>query len=166
MTVLSEENRNARRKAMLLLEHMDRTERGLTDRLKQSGFSAKAVEDAMNYVKSYGYIDDSRYARTYIAYRMESKSRRKILQELMQKGVDRQTAEEAWEEEAALAQPDERMLLRRTIEKKYDPGTKLDDKEMRRLYGFLVRRGFQFHDISCVLETLDISAPADSGQWL
>lgn len=107
-------------------------------------------------MKSYGYIDDSRYARTYIAYRLDTKSRQKIFQELVQKGVDRQTAAEAWEEESALAQPDEQEILRKTIEKKYDPGSQLDEKEMRRLYGFLARRGFQFHDISSVLERLDI----------
>lgn len=141
---------------MQLLEHMDRTEKALSDRLRQAGFSERAVADAMSYVKSYGYIDDSRYARTYLAYRMESKSRQKLIQELIQKGVDRQTAVEAWEEEAALNQPNEREILKRTIEKKYDRDTQLDEKEMRRLQGYLARRGFQFQDISGVLEEMNI----------
>ena len=51
MAVTPEEQKNARRKAMLLLEHMDRTEKGLSDRLRQAGFSAEATEDAMNYVR-------------------------------------------------------------------------------------------------------------------
>jgi len=156
MTIPSEEIRNARRKAMQLLEHMDRTEKALSDRLRQAGFSERAVADAMSYVKSYGYIDDSRYARTYLAYRMETKSRQKLIQELIQKGVDRQTAVEAWEEEAALNQPDEWEILKRTIEKKYDRDTQLDEKEMRRLQGYLARRGFQFQDISGVLEEMNI----------
>lgn len=156
MSIPSEEIRNARRKAMQLLEHMDRTEKALSDRLRQAGFSERAVADAMSYVKSYGYIDDSRYARTYLAYRMETKSRQKLIQELIQKGVDRQTAVEAWEEEAALNQPDEREILKRTIEKKYDRDTQLDEKEMRRLQGYLARRGFQFQDISGVLEEMNI----------
>lgn len=141
---------------MQLLEHMDRTEKALSDRLRQAGFSERAVADAMSYVKSYGYIDDSRYARTYLAYRMETKSRQKLIQELIQKGVDRQTAVEAWEEEAALNQPDEWEILKRTIEKKYDRDTQLDEKEMRRLQGYLARRGFQFQDISGVLEEMNI----------
>ena len=58
MAVTPEEQKNARRKAMLLLEHMDRTEKGLSDRLRQAGFSAEATEDAMNYVRSYGYLND------------------------------------------------------------------------------------------------------------
>ena len=156
MAASPEEQKDATRKAMRLLEHMDRTEKGLRDKLRQSGFSPDAVDAALAYVQSYGYIDDSRYARTYIAYRMDSKSRQKIIQELIGNGVDKETAVAAWEEEAALNSPDERTLLIRTVEKKYAPGTELDEKEMRRLYGYLVRRGFQFSDISSVLEEMEI----------
>ena len=55
-----EERDRARKKAMRLLEHMDRTEKGLTDKLRQAEFSPEAVEDALAYVKSYGYINDAR----------------------------------------------------------------------------------------------------------
>ena len=94
--MIPEEYKKARRKAMLLLEHMDRTEKGLSDRLRQAGFSREAAEDAMEYVKSYGYIDDLRYAQNYISYRIHTKSRQKILMELQQKGIDKATAQEAW----------------------------------------------------------------------
>ena len=156
MQFLSEEHKRAAKKAMKLLEHMDRTEKGLRDRLHQAGFGQDAIEAAMAYVESYGYIDDYRYARTYIAYRMDAKSRQKVMQELAAKGVDRSVAAAAWEEEAALHAPDEREILRREVEKKYAPGARQDEKEMRRLYGYLGRRGFQFSDISSVLEELKI----------
>lgn len=156
MALTLEEQKNARRKAMQLLEHMDRTEKGLSDRLRQAEFSPEAVADAMDYVKSYGYINDARYAQNYISYRMNSKSRQKILQELQHKGIDRQTALEAWEEAAETENPDECAVLRSTIEKKYRPDTELDEREMRRLHGYLARRGFQFGDISHVLEELNI----------
>ena len=157
-----EEYRDARRKAMRLLEHMDRTERGLREKLRQAGFSPLAVDYALAYVESYGYIDDERYARTYIAYRMNTKSRQKIIQELVIKGVDKETASAAWEEEAALNMPDEREILYHTVEKKYAPDTELDEKEMRRLQGYLVRRGFGFSDIKSVLESMNIRT---ADQW-
>ena len=137
-------------------EDMDRTEKGLTDKLRQAEFSPEAVEDAIAYVKSYGYINDARYARTYISFRMESKSRQKILSELQMKGVDRQTALEAWEEMEELMEPDERAVLRKTIEKKYAPDTELDEGQMRRLYGYLARRAFKYEDISHILEEMNI----------
>ena len=142
---------------MLLLEHMDRTEKGLSDRLRQAGFSEEAAEDAMNYVRSYGYLNDQRYAMNYISFRMGTKSRQKILQELAGKGIDCQTALAAWEEAAEVEEPDELAVLRTTVEKKYHPDTVLDEKEMRRLQGFLLRRGFSYGDIFHVLEEMNIT---------
>ena len=152
-----EELNQARKKAMKLLEHMDRTEKGLSDRLRQAGFSEEAAAGAMEYVQSYGYIDDARYARTYISYRMNTKSRQKIMQELAQKGIDSHTAREAWEEMSELFGHDEQGVLRSTIEKKCTPGTVLDEREMRRLYGYLARRGFQPGDISRMLDEMEIT---------
>ena len=157
-----EEYRDARHKAMRLLEQMDRTERGLRDKLHQAGFSPLAVDYALAYVESYGYIDDERYARTYIAYRMNTKSRQKIIQELIGKGIDKETVSAEWEEEAALNMPDEREILYRTVEKRYAPDTELDEKEMRRLQGYLIRRGFSYPDIKSVLESMNIRA---ADQW-
>ena len=160
LTEEPEEYRDARRKAMRLLEHMDRTERGLREKMRQAGFAPPAIDYALAYVESYGYIDDERYARTYIAYRMDTKSRQKIIQELISKGIDKETAESAWEEEAALNMPDERKILYRTVEKKYSPDTELDEKEMRRLQGYLLRRGFSYSDIKSVLEDMNIRTTA------
>ena len=162
MAVISEEQKSARRKAMLLLEHMDRTEKGLSDRLRQAGFSAEAVEDAMNYVRSYGYLNDLRYAENYISFRINSKSRQKILQELAGKGIDRETALSAWESAAEVETPDELAVLRSTVLKKYQEETVLDENAMRRLQGFLLRRGFSYGDISHVLDEMHITCERSS----
>ena len=47
--------------------------------------------------------------------------------------------------------PDEKEILYRAVEKKYPPDTELDEKAMRRLYGYLVRRGFGYSDIADIL---------------
>lgn len=162
MAVISEEQKSARRKAMLLLEHMDRTEKGLSDRLRQAGFSAEEVEDAMNYVRSYGYLNDLRYAENYISFRINSKSRQKILQELAGKGIDRETALSAWESAAEVETPDELDVLRSTVLKKCQEETVLDEKAMRRLQSFLLRRGFSYGDISHVLDEMHITCERSS----
>lgn len=154
---MQEEEKQACKKAMRLLERMDRTEKGLMERLIQAGFSQKTAEYAVAYVKDYGYLDDFRYAHNYISYRIHEKSRQRIFQELLQKGIDRETAEKAWEETSDLEEPDEREILKKTVKKKYTPGTELDEKAMRRLYGFLLRRGFRSCDISAVLEEMEIT---------
>ena len=157
MTDCYQEQQQARRKALRLLEHMDRTERGLTDRLKQAGFSEETAAEAVSYMKEYGYVDDERYAFNYIMYRIHSKSRQKIFQELQQKGVDRQTIQTVWEEAEELESPDEHALLLSLIEKKYASGTELDERELRRLLGYFARRGFRQSEITSALEELSIT---------
>ena len=52
--------KRARLRAMHLLEAMDRTEEGLREKLRQGLYPAEAVEEAIEYVNSFGYIDDYR----------------------------------------------------------------------------------------------------------
>ena len=152
-----EQQCEARKKALRLLEHMDRTEKGLTDRLLRAGFSEELAEDAVSYVKDYGYINDRRYALNYIMYRIHDKSRQKIFQELSGKGIDRQTIQDAWEEAEELEAPDEHALLLSQIEKKYPPDTEIDERQMRRLLGYFARRGFRQSEITSALEELNIT---------
>lgn len=77
---------------------MDRTEQGLYRKLAESEYPEELILDAIEYVKKYHYIDDMRYARNYISYRQGSKSRRRLQQELMQKGVPKEITEQALEE--------------------------------------------------------------------
>ena len=50
----------AKKRAMLILQHNDRTEWELTDKLSKAGFSDEAVNEAVEYVRSSQYIDDER----------------------------------------------------------------------------------------------------------
>ena len=154
--------KKARLRAMHLLERADRTEKGLRQKLLAS-YPEKVAEEALAYVKSFGYVDDRRYAENFIRFRCQSKSRLQILQELQRKGVDRETALQAWEEVSAMEELDERGLLRSLVRKKYPPGSRLDEGQMRRLQGYLARRGFSWEDISAVLaqEGIELQRQAD-----
>ena len=90
--------KRAIKRAMHLLEKQDRTERQLYDKLKQNGYPESCIESAIAYVKSYHYIDDFRYASTYIRYHQEKKSRQKLKMELMAKGIGRDLVDAALEE--------------------------------------------------------------------
>lgn len=140
------------RRAMHLLEHMDRTEKGLRDKLRQSDYPEEMIEHAIAYVKSYGYVDDERYARNYIRYRLDQKTRQQLIQDLYRKGVERRVIQEAWEEIAQEEQPDERRLLRLLLLKKVQGKKELTEKEYRRLQGYLARKGFSWEDIAAVME--------------
>jgi len=80
----------ARMRCMNLLKARDYTRKQLEDKLCQGDYPAKIIEDAVAWVESYGYVDDERYTRNYIEYHMQTKSRRRIENDLRQKGIHRE----------------------------------------------------------------------------
>lgn len=151
---MSQEHQNpqlqkARLKALNLLERMDRTEAQLREKLLKAEFEPGIVEQAMEYVKSFGYLDDERYVKNYIEYRRDQKSRRQLEQELQfRKGVSRELIQKVYEE---LEPSDEKMLIRRQLEKKhYDPSVR-DEKQRQKLIAALLRKGFHMGDILSVM---------------
>lgn len=78
--------KQAKQKALSLLNYMDRTESQLRQKLKEKSFDEKTIDEAVKYVKSFGYINDVGYAERYILNRQTSKSMREIYAKTMSKG--------------------------------------------------------------------------------
>ncbi len=135
--------RRAKLRSMNLLQSRDYTERQLRSKLEQGEYPESCIEEALAYVISCGYIDDRRYAGNYIEGRLQTKGRAQIEAELMRKGVAKDVIREAFEEleQAGLAQ-DETAAIRALLEKRRYCADTADEKEKRRMYGYLCRRGF------------------------
>lgn len=142
----------AKKRAMHLLERQDRTEKQLYDKLKQNGYPESCIEEAVSYVKSYHYIDDLRYARNYIRYHQEKKSLQRLKMDLMRKGVSKEVIEAAIEEEYLF---DEKRKIRELLEKKHYSNGTMDENAKRKLYQFLLRRGFKSSDVLSVMREYD-----------
>lgn len=134
----------AKHRALYILERCDRTEQELRTKLSRN-YEPEIVEEAIRYVKQYDYINDKRYAVNYLKSRCQIKSRRQVEQELLyKKGISRDILEEASQETEA---QDEGLLIRRWMEKKHFSPETATQEEQRKLYQFLMRRGFQSEDI-------------------
>lgn len=128
---------------------MDRTEAQLREKLLKAEFEPELVEQAIDYVKSYGYLDDERYVRNYIDYRKDQKSRRQLEQELcFRKGVPPELIRKVYEE---LEPADEKAMIRKVLEKKHYDASEWDEKQRQRLIASLVRKGFRAGDILSVM---------------
>ncbi len=75
-------------RAMNLLKTKDYATKELINKLKQSYYTDIAIDEAVNYVKKYGYVDDYRYASNYVNFKSQSKSRKQIEAFLKHKGID------------------------------------------------------------------------------
>lgn len=142
--------KRARKRAMFLLEKMDRTESQLRDKLRQGFYEEDIIEDAISYVKRYHYIDDTRYASNYVRCQKERKSKRQIKVDLLRKGVDREVVDAAIESEYE-AQSEQELIMK-WIEKRHYSIENSDIKEKQKMYQFLMRKGFHSEDILHILQ--------------
>ena len=135
--------KEAIRKAMRLLVSRDRSEQELRDRLAREGYDPESVEAAIEYVKSYGYVNDRRYAENYVMSAGSRKSRAALRSFLQDKGIAGEEIENALEELPG----DETELIGQLLVKKAGQPHKMEEKELRRALGYLARKGFSSGDI-------------------
>ena len=144
--------KRAKLRAMNLLKNREYTVKQLHDKLKDGGYPEKVIETALSYVAGYHYTDDLRYATGYIFDKECSRSRRRIEQDLRERGIDRDTLEKAWQgwEEQGGSQDEMQMILKLLEKRHFDPDT-ADMKEKQRTYAFLMRKGFSGEQIGRAL---------------
>ena len=127
--------RRAKLRAMNLLKNREYTAARLREKLREGFYPEQVIDQAMEYVASFRYTDDVRYAVDFITCHEKDRSRRRIEQDLAGRGIDRATMEKAWKEwESKGGEQDEQAMIRRLLEKKrYDPET-ADYREKQRIY--------------------------------
>ncbi len=135
--------KRAKLRAMNLLKSRDYTVRQLRAKLEEGGYPKEIIEEALGYVEGFRYTDDLRYATNFIRVHVQDRSRRRIENDLLGRGIDRDTLERAWASfEAEGGSQDEQAMIHSLLEKKgFDPEEALP-KERQRMYGYLMRKGF------------------------
>ena len=136
---------NARRafnKASDLLALRDHSEKELLQKLRQKGF-ADGAEEATEKLKSYGYLDDSRFALRFAQelQRVKHYGKKRIEQELYRKGVSRAVvsdtlAQLSFDEDALPA------LIERRYLRQLDT-----EKGVQKTVAALQRMGYSFGEI-------------------
>ena len=148
----------AKKRVLNLLESRDYTSGQLREKLRQSDYPSDCIEEAIAYAASYGYVDDLRYAKDFITYHLENKSRMRMEQDLMRKGINKDIIAAAFDalEQTGAEQDETTMILRLLEKKKYDAHT-ASSQDKQRMYGFLYRKGFHTDAINRAL-LLDITS--------
>ncbi len=143
--------RRAREKAVYLLSRSDHSRRGLEEKLRREADPAIAAETAER-MKELGYVDDERYAYR-LAEELTSRKlypRRRALQELCSRGVDRELAALAVE---ATEKDDLEKALELLAKKQYN---RLHDEDGRRKAAAkLTRYGFDGGTVRRALSAWD-----------
>jgi regulatory protein len=139
--------KRATKRAMNLLQKKDYTESKLREKLREGLYSDDCIDAAIDYVKSYKYLDDERFARDYITYHMELRSKNRILQDLLGNGVSKDLCESLINELYSEYDSDvETEQIRNLLNKKHY-SEDMDYKDKQKIIAFLLRRGYSMESI-------------------
>ena len=123
----SKDKTRAKKRVLHLLERSQKSEKQLRDKLKEGGYEMDVIDEAIEYAKSYHYIDDERFARDFVRLSCHNKSRIRLKQDLSQKGIDKDLIDIAIEEEYDVDEVD---LLKNILRKRhFDPESDYAEKQ-------------------------------------
>ncbi len=134
-----------------------RSEKEIVEKLSQKGFDEREIAQAMAKLAEHALVDDKAFAGQWASYRVRrGMGPYRIAQELRQKGVDRETSDDA------LANLNEDSMLesaRELAEKHLRRG---GNNARQRAQAALMRRGFGFDVIRRALDSAAQAIEEDS----
>ena len=146
------------RKSGVLLSSRDYTCSRLREKLMAAGFEEDVVTSTIESLKEARYLDDERYARSFIQAHWEDRSRARIRLDLESRGVPPEIASRVLLEEAQERGTDAeiRQILKLMKKRRYDPQT-ADWDDRNKMQAFLYRKGYSAASIRTAMkaESLD-----------
>lgn len=128
-------------RALYFLKFRPRTCHEMRRYLKDKHFSPEAVNETIDRLEAAGYLNDHDFARLWVESRMRGKPRGVPLlwKELREKGI----AEEIIQ--TALSDIDEKQAAWDAMRPRLHRWGRLEKEEFKKkVYGYLIRRGFQY----------------------
>ena len=156
----SERGEFYRGKALYYLEFKMRTEHEVRSYLAEWECPPAIMDEVIFFLEEYHYLDDARYAESYIRQErtLKSRSRRDITERLLSRGISRDIITAAFEQETEDMEPGadpELIQARNAAEKRMRSG----HTDRAKLISFLQRKGFSYGIIRQVLEDLEFEVP-------
>ena len=159
----------AKKRVLYLLQRKMYSEVELWEKLKQEYYPIEVIEETIQYVKQFHYIDDERLAEQYIRSKMGQKSQRVLKQQLKQKGISDFVIEQTfgkiqesfYQDKVEETESLELEAIRKYVRKKGVSFRNKNDEErddvswdyteIQKLTASLLRKGFQIENIKKVL---------------
>ena len=148
----------ARALALKMLARRDVLGSEVVAKLCNSGFSEARSAAVLMWLEDQGYVDDARYAATFISQRTKCGwGKRRVLGELNRMGLDPQIAREAWERWSSgrdeRADSEELLAL---VERRFGAKMRSEPEVARkRISGFLARRGHDWEVVAEVVKAVE-----------
>ena len=143
--------RRAYNKALDFLSRRPYSEKEIKRKLKEKDFNESAIEYAVNRLKELSLIDDVHYAELVSEHLYTNKhfGEKRIMQELLFRGIDRETAQNA----ILALDKDSINSIVLLLEHKFK-GKFSDEKGKQRTVAALLRYGYSYSDIKTAFQSV------------
>ena len=140
--------------AFRILTRRANSEAELVKKLKRKEYSLPAINRVVSELRNKGYINDFDFAVRYSEMRLKKYGWNRIKNELFRKGISKEILPKI--EFAINIKTEEDYLIEITSKKLNSIIKKEDDiyKVKQKLFGFLVRKGFDFEDSKNVIDRI------------
>lgn len=141
---MSEQEKQALITALRFLTASAKSRKTLKQKLEEKGYGEEIVEQALGRLEKQGLLNDRAYAQNLLqAYTTHRASgRRKVAFELEKRGINKKLTREVLE---SYSPQEEREKALEVAQLKNERWKNLDKmKRRKKLYDFLIRRGFEF----------------------
>lgn len=126
-------------RALNVLGYRARSAWELRERLTRAGYLGETVDEVISRLEELGYLNDEEFARELARSEARKYGPRRIYGDLRRAGIEEEAAREVVEEE--FAGRSEHEAAREAAQRRYNT-VEGSDAQVRRVYGFLVRRGY------------------------
>ncbi|MEK7616698.1 MAG: RecX family transcriptional regulator [Patescibacteria group bacterium] len=137
-----------------------RSEKEVRDYLKNLSFKRKIkgegemsifiVDAVVQLMKKKGMLDDKQFAIAWMESRLRKYGSRRIKQELLQKGINREIIAEVVSQQSSVNNQE---TAEKLLQKKIDRWKNLSPLELKKKsYEYLLRRGFEYEVVKSVIE--------------
>lgn len=131
--------RRAMNRALSALQYSEQCEADIRKKLENAWYAPDIIDDTVDKLKTYGYLDDGRYVCGFIRNNLMKKSRKQIRYQLLSKGISLSVIEKAFEE---LDLPDEYEGLKASILRRYQPEELQEQRE--KIFACYIRKGYSY----------------------
>jgi regulatory protein len=153
-TLAEEQTKQALITCLRLLAASPKSGQELKKKLAAKGYPGEIIDRTLNDLRTQGVLDDTAYAKDLMARFTLGRpvGRHKIAFELKRHGISKKISDELMET-LSIADETERALEQARL--KWTGWSQLDpQKRKKRLYDFLIRKGYDFQIVQDILQKL------------
>lgn len=142
----------AKMRCMKLLQSKDYTEYEIRKKLIADGYPESVIENTVEYLFGYHYLDDNRYVRLYYQSKSYKKSKKQIVIELQRKGIAKEMIVSVLRDVIGEEENTDFPCIMQLLRKKHYIDDEASFEEKEKIRAYLFRKGFEINDINVCMK--------------